>query len=95
MLIIITRFSCQREGACADKLHVKATKILPLDGRARSTQDPINRGHNAQYSYQPPPASEDSSKCYTVPATGQCACADELQVKAPTTPKPGAFWTVT
>ena len=35
---------------------VKAAKILPLDGLARSKQDPINRGHGAQYLYHPPPA---------------------------------------
>ena len=35
---------------------VKAAKILPLDGLARSKQDAINRGHGAQYLYRPPPA---------------------------------------
>ncbi len=35
---------------------VKAAKFLPLDGLARSKQDPINRGHGAQYLYRPPPA---------------------------------------
>ena len=35
---------------------VKAAKILPLDGLARSKQDPINRGHGAQYLYRPMPA---------------------------------------
>jgi hypothetical protein len=33
-----------------------AAKILPLVGLARSKQDPINRGHSAQYLYRPPPA---------------------------------------
>ena len=40
----------------ADKLQVKAAKFLPLVGLARSKQDPINRGHGAQYLYRPPPA---------------------------------------
>ena len=55
-IIIITRFSCRRQGASADKLHVKAAKFLPLVGLARSKQDPINRGHGAQYLYRPSPA---------------------------------------
>ncbi len=50
-IIIITR-----QGASADKLHVKAANTLPLDGVARPKQDPINRGLGAQYSYGPPPA---------------------------------------
>ena len=33
----------------ADKLQVKAAKCLPLDGLARSKQDPINSGHGAQH----------------------------------------------
>ncbi len=33
----------------ADKLQLKAATILPLVGLARSKQDPINRGHGAQY----------------------------------------------
>ena len=40
----------------ADKLELKAATILPLVGLARSKQDPINRGHGAQYLYRPPPA---------------------------------------
>ena len=39
----------------ADKLQLKAAIILPLVGLARSNQDPINRGHGAQYLYRPPP----------------------------------------
>jgi len=35
---------------------MKAATILPLDGLAKSKQDPINRGHGAQYLYRPPPA---------------------------------------
>ena len=33
---IIARSSCQRQGASADKLQVKATKIPPFDGHTRS-----------------------------------------------------------
>ena len=54
IIIIITR---KRGKVCpADKLQVKAAKCLPLVGLARSKQDPINRGHGAQYLYRPPPA---------------------------------------
>ena len=49
IIIVIIRFSCRRQGASADKLRVKAAKFLPLVGLARSKQDPINRGHGAQY----------------------------------------------
>ena len=41
---------------------VKAAKILPLDGLARSKQDPINRGHGAQYLYRPPSAGANGIK---------------------------------
>ena len=41
----------------ADKLQVKAAKCLPLVGLAKSKQDPINRGHGAQYLNCPPPAA--------------------------------------
>ena len=40
----------------ADKLQVEAAKFLPLVGRARYKQDPLQRGHGAQYLYHPPPA---------------------------------------
>ena len=33
----------KRQGASADKLHVKAAKIRPLVGLVRSKQDPVNR----------------------------------------------------
>ncbi len=39
---------------------VKAAKILPLDGLARSKQDPINHGPGARYLYWPPPAGADA-----------------------------------
>ncbi len=56
IIIILTRISCRREGASADKLHVKAAKFLLLVGLARLKQYLINRGHDAQYLYRPPPA---------------------------------------
>ena len=38
---------------------VKAAKIWFLDGLARFNQDPVNRGHGAQYLYRPPPAGAE------------------------------------
>jgi hypothetical protein len=52
----ITRFSCLEVDCVFRQAAVKAAKILPLVGRARSKQDPINRGHGAQYLDRPPPA---------------------------------------
>ena len=43
----------EMHGASADKLHVRAPSFLLLVGLARSKQDPINRGHGAQYLYRP------------------------------------------
>ena len=54
IFIIITRFSCQRQGASADKMHVKAAIFLPLLDLPDSSKTPINRGHGAQYLYLPP-----------------------------------------
>jgi hypothetical protein len=54
--IIITRFSYLEARCVCRQAAVKAAKILPLVGLARSKQDPINRGHGAQYLYRPPPA---------------------------------------
>ncbi len=54
LILILTRFPCRRQGASADKLHLKAAKFLFLVGLARSKQDPINSGHGAQYMYRPP-----------------------------------------
>lgn len=42
------------------KLHVKATKMLPPVGLARSEQGPVSRGHGAQYLHPPPPAGATS-----------------------------------
>ena len=48
VMFINARCSCQkRRGASADKLHVKAARILPLFGLARLKQDPVNHGHGA------------------------------------------------
>ena len=44
------------QGASADKLQVKADRLLPLVGLARSKQDPVSSGHSAQHLYRPPPA---------------------------------------
>ncbi len=41
------------EAGSADKLHVKAAIILPLDGLARFKQDPIDLGRGAQNLYRP------------------------------------------
>ena len=41
----------------ADQLQLKAATTLPFVGLARSKQDPINRGHGAQYLYRPQPAT--------------------------------------
>ena len=55
--VMITRFPAKRgKVRPADKLQVKAAKFLPFVGLARSKQDPINRGHGAQYLYRFPPA---------------------------------------
>ena len=56
IIIIITCFSCLEARCVCRQAAVKAAKILPLVGLARSKQDPINRGHGAQYLYRPPPA---------------------------------------
>ena len=55
-ITISTRFSCLGARCVCRQAAAKAGKILPLVGLARSKQDPINRGHGAQYSYCPPPA---------------------------------------
>ena len=39
---------------------MKAAKLLPLVGLARSKQDPVNRENSAQLLFQAPPAGE----CY-------------------------------
>ena len=51
-----TRFSCLEARCVCRQAAVKAAKILPLVGLARSKQHPINPGHGAQYLYPPPPA---------------------------------------
>ena len=37
----------------ADKLQVKAAKLPPLDGLARSKENPINHRHGAQHLHRP------------------------------------------
>ena len=48
--------SCLEARCVCRQAAVKAAKILPLVGLARSKQDPINRGHGPQCLYRPPPA---------------------------------------
>ena len=55
-IIIIARFSRLEARCVCKQAAAKAAKILPLVRLARSKQDPINRGHGAQYQYRPPPA---------------------------------------
>ena len=56
-IFIRSRSYCRRRrGAPADKLQVKAANILPLSGIAGSEQDPLTRGHSAQYLYRAPSA---------------------------------------
>ena len=54
----------------ADKLQLRAAKILPLVGLARSKQNANNCGHSAQY-YTAPRQPEDISmkciKCHSLP----------------------------
>ena len=52
-LLSLQVFAAERQGASADKLHVKAVMILSLDGAARSKKGPLNRGHIAQYIHRP------------------------------------------
>ena len=49
IIVIITRFSCLEARCACRQAAVKAAQILPLVGLARSKQDPITRGHGAQY----------------------------------------------
>ena len=70
LITIVTRFSCLEAECICRQAAVKAAKILPLVGHARSKQDPINRGHGAQYLDRPPPAgakhTHGRSKSHTV-----------------------------
>ena len=52
---IITCFSCLEARCACREAAVKAANILTLVGLAKSKQDPINRGHGAQYFYRPTP----------------------------------------
>ena len=65
-----TRCSCHnRQAASAEKLQLKAAKILTPIGIARSKQDTVTCGHGAQYIYPysppppaPPPPAEGQSR---------------------------------
>ena len=60
---IITRCFCQkRQGSSCRQAAVKAAKFRPLVRLARSKQDPINRGHGAQFLHSPPPARAKCQK---------------------------------
>jgi hypothetical protein len=50
-----TGFLPKEAGCVCRQAAVMAAKILPLVGLARFKQDPINRGHGAQYLYRPSP----------------------------------------
>ena len=58
--IIITPFFCLEARCVCRQAAAKAAKILPLVGLARSKQDPINRGHGAQYFCRHPPAGANT-----------------------------------
>ena len=79
----ITRFSCLEADCVFRQAAVKAAKILPLVGHARSKQDSINRGHGAQYLYRPPPAgakhTHGRSKPHTV-VNSLCVIEAKLKV---------------
>ncbi len=55
IIIVRTRFSCQKQGASADKLHVKAAEFLPPVGLPRSKQD--HQPWARCSVFVPPPAS--------------------------------------
>ena len=55
--ITVTHLSCQkRRGASADKLQVRAARIIPFVGFAKPKQNSITGGHGAQYICRLPPA---------------------------------------
>jgi len=56
VLLLLHAFPAKRDKVRLQQAAIKAATILPLDGLAKSKQDPINRGHGAQYLYHPPPA---------------------------------------
>ncbi len=63
IIIIISHFLPRGKVRPADELQLKAATILPLVGLARSKQDPVTRGHGAQYLYRPPPAGAKPNHC--------------------------------
>ena len=60
-----TRFSLPRGEVHLQTSCSEDCTILPLVGHARSKQDPINRGHGAQYLYRPPAAGANIAKLKT------------------------------
>ena len=54
--LLLHAFPAKKDKVRLQQAATKAVTILPFDGVARSKQDPINRGHGAQYLYRPPPA---------------------------------------
>ena len=65
LLLLLHAFLPKGKLRPADKLQLKAATILPLVGLARTKQDPINRGHGAQYLYRPPPGYITSNQSQT------------------------------
>ena len=55
-LISLHAFPAKRQGASADELPVRAARILPLVGPARSKQDPITCGPRCLVFIPPLPA---------------------------------------
>ena len=72
IIIIITSFSCLEARCVCRQAAVKAAKILPLVGLARSKQAPINRRHGAQYLYRPPPAKAKSLIIFIITIRYSC-----------------------
>jgi hypothetical protein len=84
--IVIARFSCLEARCVRRQAAVKAAKILPHVGLARSEQDPINRGRGAQYLYPPPPAGakRNGVNAHDVLCQASCrwtlACPQRMQI---------------
>ena len=65
----------------ADMLQEKATKLLPLFACARIKQDPINRGHGAQFSHCPPPPGVKTKHMNCATLTGSTQVQFSLTAK--------------
>ncbi len=85
--LLLHAFPAKRQGASCRQAAVKAATILPLVGLARSKQDPINRGHGAQYLYCTPPAGANIAQCWSEfqgrtchpPKSQHCQLSDSCQ----------------